>query len=394
MAPGGVIRYKRASRGTCRGSWNDSRASPWANETGKTQMEMLQQDCPECGRLLELPAGSAGRLAKCPACEATFRVPQTDRAASSSPWSDPLPATGDRTSIQKPAADEFFPDRGEPARSAPKDFNPYQASPSASSSSRVGPYEIVDRSIDQILSPTWAIFAERWPPVILSMLILVGAALLLFVAFFVAALLIAALAGAGGGAETAALTTGLMMLFLIFGGSLGLGYLHVGMARVMLAVARGTPAPLAEMLAPLPIFLRFLGSLLLLMLFTLPIWLFLIVGVGAAQGFGDDAGALAGLMGSLLGSLAGAIFQFFLWPWFPVVCDGRSTALGSIRDSFVIAMSNKLTSFVLVVCSFGLSLVGTLLCYVGQVVTYPLSFLLFVVAYLLITNQRLSVPTR
>lgn len=37
-------------------------------------MSTVRQPCPQCQRTLELPLTAIGRMAKCPACDATFRV--------------------------------------------------------------------------------------------------------------------------------------------------------------------------------------------------------------------------------------------------------------------------------------------------------------------------------
>ena len=53
-------------------------------------------------------------------------------------------------------------------------------------------------------------------------------------------------------------------------------------------------------------------------------------------------------------------------------------------------MHNKLTSLLLVVIAFVLSTAGTSACYVGLIITQPLTNLMFAVAYLLMTNQVIS----
>ena len=86
------------------------------------------------------------------------------------------------------------------------------------------------------------------------------------------------------------------------------------------------------------------------------------------------------------------VAYWLLWSWLFIVSDGRGTAFGSMQAAVALTMHNKTPSLLLVVISIVLAIVGTTLCYVGHLITTPLTMLLFAVAYLLMTNQQVSDP--
>ena len=177
-------------------------------------MSLHRQPCPSCGRELELPADAIGRMAKCPACEATFRIAETGgNQPAASP--DPVPPTPSESSVpsepptpgQPPesvrgdksagsdnsassdnSAGSENPFQSPIARSSEttgsasgRPVNPYQAtSYSAEPVLQLGETEIVQRPIEDIVSPTLAIFGARWAPLILAALILLVATGVIF----------------------------------------------------------------------------------------------------------------------------------------------------------------------------------------------------------------------
>lgn len=340
----------------------------------------LRQSCPQCERLLELPDESTGRLAQCPACGVTFSISGSVAGSAGDPQvgEDRFPASPFSAGLDDPivaSEDEAF-------RAA---LNPYASPHTQSSRLPTRELELVACSFGEIFSRTIAIFSAQWVPALLSML--------MFVSLAAVVCLVAA------GAWIAATVTGIDAVGLAVGGVfiapllvLVLAYLNVGIARVMLALARGQHNPLAEMFPPLVIVVRFLVGGLVLCVATLPI---LAVSVVADRAIHAALDPLAGFVaGVLLGSTLSAVLQYFLWAWIPLVSDGQVTSLGSIREALAIAMRNKLTTLLLVLCSFLLSFAGTLTCFVGHLVAYPLTMLLATVGYLMISNQHVTTPPR
>ena len=81
-----------------------------------------------------------------------------------------------------------------------------------------------------------------------------------------------------------------------------------------------------------------------------------------------------------------------LWAALLVCADDKGTAFGSIRASQAIATRNRLTSFFIVLIALVLLLLGTLMGIIGNVVTAPLTMLMFAVSYLLMTGQDVADP--
>ena len=86
------------------------------------------------------------------------------------------------------------------------------------------------------------------------------------------------------------------------------------------------------------------------------------------------------------------VLQFAVWPAVYLISDDKATAYGSLTASWQIVMNNKATSVMLILVSMVLSMIGSTICYVGQIVTTPATMLLFAIAYLMMTNQPVAVP--
>ena len=366
-------------------------------------MSNLRQACPSCGRPLELPAEATGKRAKCPACEATFVVGQSaptvsnpytaasGTAASTPPPARPHPASPSPASASPASASPASASPAAPNAASPP-VNPYQPTQSAMATSTLAGYTIVDRSIEEIVSPTLAIFQARWQPVILSALIVLAVSIAGLAVPFGVLFALAGMANGGGGVAAGMSILGMLLLFPVL--LLLSAYIMVGWSRVMLAVVRDEPSPLSQMMPPLRLVGRFLiGGLIILAGFVaLMVFVGLFGWAAQAMGGGEVAFLVVNLLGTVLGTAGGFAIQFLMWPWIYVVCDDRVGSIDSLRVGFAIAMQNKVTTLLLVLCSIVLSIIGTLLCYVGQLVTIPATMLLFAVGYLLISNQPINDP--
>ncbi len=337
-------------------------------------MSTLRTACPSCSRTLELPLTAVGRMAKCPACDATFQVQDPNPPALK-------PAIPREPQLENPYAE---PDHAR-YQSAPPP-NPYQSSYAAPPVAIVDDLEIVERAIEDIFSPTLSIFGARWMPMIVAPLIVIAAAAAIV---GIPAILLAIIADAVGEGVAA-----IGFLILVPVGMIVGSYAWVGLTRVSLAVARDEPSPLSELLPPMRIVWNMIVAMLALTLMIGGAFIAIAALLsGAAWLVGGQDAALPALgFVVVVFVLASVLPQWFLWPMPFIICDGKSTAIGSIRAGLVIAMHNKLTSFLLILISVVLSFVGSALCQVGQLVTTPLTLLMFAVAYLLITNQSISNP--
>ncbi len=329
-------------------------------------MSQLRQFCPQCGRTLELPTSAIGRLAKCPACDTTFTVTDTGSAAPSPPSKSVEHTPNEYTSA--PPSSPYAP--------------PYAPIPVRS----VESIEIVERAIEDVVSPAWNIFMQRWSPLVLSLVIVIVLSLFVFGLPFV----VLAVFVVDGGELLIGLGVVVTIPLLILAST----YAWIGMTRVGLAVARDEAEPLAQMYVPMRLVWRMLGASLLLWIVSM-VALSIVGGGITGLAFlvgGEDFAPLGMLAGIGILTIAGFIIQVLLWPLPFIIGDDKSTAMGAIRIAWAIAMQNKLPSFLLILIKMVLSLVGSSLCYVGLLATQPLTLILFTVAYLLMTRQKVADP--
>ena len=302
-------------------------------------MSTLLQTCPECSSSLELPAGALGRLAKCPACEATFRI-------------------------------------GGPDDSEPED-------PETTNAASTHSLQLNEIAIEDVLATTWSIFRASWKTSILSCLVTLLAALVLV---GIPTWVILSLVSSG---QT--LLAAICMIFIVPYAVLLGAYGLLGLCRVHLTIARGQADPLHNWKPPNELMFRFLPSYLLVVLIMA-----IVLGIGfgvvviATSSGQPQLTKLIGAVVAFAVMVTVTVIQWYLWPWMMAASDGKCTAFGSLKIASSITQRNKLTSFFVVLIAVVLSLVGSLACYVGHVVTLPLTLLLFAVGYLMATNQSIA----
>tara|TARA_R110002073_G_scaffold6599_1_gene38782 strand:+ start:2812 stop:3645 length:834 start_codon:yes stop_codon:yes gene_type:complete len=258
---------------------------------------------------------------------------------------------------------------------------------------QLGETEIVQRPIEDIVSPTLAIFGARWAPLILAALILLVATGVIFGVPFLLMSIIGSMIDNGAIPNGGPILAIAALLFFPFIAFLSC-YTTVGFARVSLAVARNQPSPLSQLLPPLVIVFRFAVGLVALLFALALVSLVVLVVIGLVGSIEGGEVIAAGL--AILAMIVATVFvfaaQWLLWPWIFVVSDGKTSALGSLRVGYHITMSNKVTSLLAVIIATVLSMAGSAACYVGQFVTTPLTMLMFAVGYLLLTNQAIDNP--
>lgn len=367
-------------------------------------MSTLQIPCPACGRQLQLPSGSVGRLAQCPACNATFRAeeppesqpstsetpPETEatEAAASEPTetSQPADPAEPTASVESSPENESNPFASplDSGMAAPIPVNPYQPTYQSEPAAILNDIEIVPRSIEDVFSPTLTIFGARLGHLVLAFILAVIAGIVGFGGWMVAVIAIEEAIGDMPSALFFLLTCPLVAFF----GS----YLTVGLSRNAMAVARNQPSPIQEMFPPLPIVLRFMIGGVIMSLVVGAVIGVLVAFFGIVLRIGGNPGIAASVLviGIFGGSALSLVGYWLLWAWVFIVSDGKATALGAIQTAWTLTMHNKLTSVLLVVIAVVLSTAGTSACYIGLIITQPLTNLMFAVGYLLMTNQVIS----
>lgn len=269
---------------------------------------------------------------------------------------------------------------------APAAINPYEPVYRSEPVAILNDIEIVPRTIEEVFSPTLSIFGARLGHLILAFIVVVVAG---FVGFFawVAVMIVADEIGGD-------LATGLGFLMLLPVLAFFASYLSVGIARNAIAVAQNKPSPIQELLPPLNVVIRFMvgGVVMTVVIGAASALVFGVFGV-LANLANDQGVAATFVVISIFGvSLASMAAYWLLWAWVFIVSDGKATAIGAIRGAYALTMHNKLTSVLLVVIAVVLSTAGTSACYIGLLITQPLTNLMFAVAYLLMTNQVIHDP--
>jgi hypothetical protein len=160
-------------------------------------------------------------------------------------------------------------------------------------------------------------------------------------------------------------TSGILLIVAIGLIPLSVGgqfFLQLGQARLLLNIARGDHAQISDLFSGGRYFWRMVGASLLF---------------GIMVGIGMVACLIPGIILGLM---------FFTYTYALIDEDPRGMeCLTRARDA---SKGNLLTLFVLCVASVGINLLGVLMLCVGLLATFPLTGLMFAVAYCKMTGQR------
>jgi hypothetical protein len=157
-----------------------------------------------------------------------------------------------------------------------------------------------------------------------------------------------------------------------------------------------------------------LGSLLKIFAYNLILWLILLlipailIGVGymlgltsaiagvAAAYMGGDIEAMSGVMAlggtGVILVVAGLILLFILnlfgWAGPYAILSGRAGIFGAIGQSFSLTGRNFGKVFVALLSYIGLAILGAILCGVGLLVVFPMSYVFWPLLYLALTGEE------
>lgn len=357
-------------------------------------MDTIRQPCPQCSSTLELPSSAMGRMARCPACQHTFRV-HTDQAPSASQESpsagQPNPSAGENYNYSsevgqptKPVdyASNPYTQTGSPQPTSPD--NPYAFSPGMGSyeALQVGKAPIVVRtaSIDRIVSAATSIFSARWQPLVLSGLV-----------YYIGVIVVGMInIGVNMAIQAADLEFGPIILFAFTTFiSLFNWYISLGLINVALMAARGQETGPAKVFIGPSLFARLMVPIIVLSIIGASPGLLLLVNEAAADEF---AGAMLTLVGSAFVGIATALVLWTIWPMFFLIIDERNESGSTLSLGFKIGTSNLLNGFLMILIAAVLGIAATFTCTIGTIVTQPLMMLIGCVAYLMMTSQPVSDP--
>ena len=339
--------------------------------------------CTKCAKLLRTGDGTAGKQAKCPACQTILTVPASQSPQGPEPPQEPSPfgQPVDQTSQHQ----NQHPFGDAPAMPAASEYAPppYYAA--------VGGGEIRPTQIDfgETFSQTWAAFTDQ-----LGMCILVGfLCLIMNMVAGQAAQFIGVFIGLGAGNELA----GLLFSFpLKLAAQLFALWIGIGQAMFFLKVARGQEAPISDIFAGGPYFLRILGAsvmlglgcFLILAVCCLPGGV--IAGIGAATNSEELAMVGAGIAG--IGALVGFVGYIFVllmfFQFYYLIIDRNMGIMEAFGVSREIMVDNKATAFgILLVTVILGSLFALFTCLIGLLAVIPYMGILYAILYLSASGQ-------
>ena len=138
-------------------------------------------------------------------------------------------------------------------------------------------------------------------------------------------------------------------------------YLGIGQTRISLKIVRGQPTSFGELFQGGDKFLAALGY-------------FLLIFVPVSIAF-------------LLLIIPGVFLVMYFWPSYTLIVDEKTSVLDSFGIAAKIGERNLLSSFVLMITSFGILVLGGMLCYVGLFFAISFVSVLWATAYLMMTGE-------
>ena len=323
----------------------------------------IQFSCGDCGAVLRTGDDTVGKQAKCPQCGRVMTVP----AASQ-------PAT--------PIATAPPPVPPPPSREAASTaYNPYQAPTALNTSEAIelpgGEIAATRIGVFNVIGTAWRVHWSNLGTGILLAIVLILCIMPISVPLqFVTERIQQQNAGPG---MIAAFAVGELALML------WTWFLMIGVVRVGLSMARGGKARLGDVFSGGPYYLRVLGLALLSTVATV-----LILGVVVAvalmlvQLVSPVAGVILGLVAYVMVLLTFLGFA----PALPLIVDKNMGVFESLRTAWTVSRGNTLKMLVLMFLGSFIGVSGAILCGIGVLLTAPfLYFHLMPVTYLRMTGQ-------
>jgi len=301
----------------------------------------IQFECTECGNTLEVPDGSEGQQAKCPACSAVVNVPH-----SKTPDPEGSPET-------------------------PDPMNPYASTSTldpqgTSSLDPVGELTVQQVDVGWTLKATWELFKVHFGILIGLFMIMVAAGIVTSVGLLIFRFAVMAITGEVNQPGEITPTMVGVSIFENLVNQLVSIWFTIGAIRVMLQISRNQPPNLGLLLQSAPFFIR---TCLATLLFGI-----LVVG------------------GMILFIVPGIYIILTYWNYTYFIVDRNCGVIEAFRLAKVHASGNRLSIFVIGLIISGLGFLGVLACCLGWIATTPYCLLLLVITYLSMTGQPFVQP--
>ena len=301
----------------------------------------IQFECTECGNTLEVPDGSEGQQAKCPACSAVVNVPhsQTHDPEGSPETHDPMNPYASTSTLDPQGTSSLDP---------------------------VGELTVQQVDVGWTLKATWELFKVHFGILIGLFMIMVAAGIVTSVGLLIFRFAVMAITGEVNQPGEITPTMVGVSIFENLVNQLVSIWFTIGAIRVMLQISRNQPPNLGLLLQSAPFFIR---TCLATLLFGI-----LVVG------------------GMILFIVPGIYIILTYWNYTYFIVDRNCGVIEAFRLAKVHASGNRLSIFVIGLIISGLGLLGVLACCLGWIATTPYCLLLLVITYLSMTGQPFVQP--
>ena len=350
--------------------------------------------CTKCAKLLRTGDDTAGKQAKCPACQTIVTVPAPHSPQGPEPPQEPSPFGQAPEQTPPPPLQSPFGDAAAMPAPPTDSDNPYQAPPeyatqpyyAAAPSGEIRPTQI---DFNTTLSQTWAAFTDQ-----LGMCVLV--AFLCWIMGFAAgqaAQFTGMIIGAAAGDEMIAM---LFSLPLNLAAQLFGLWIGIGQAMFFLKVARGQEAPISDIFAGGPYLLRILGATVMLMLGCFLILAVCCLPGGVVAGIGavtnseelTVVGAVIAGFGAIVGFVGYIFVLLMFFQFYYLIIDRNMGIMEAFGVSREIMVDNKATAFgILLVTVILGSLFALFTCLIGLLAVIPYMGILYAILYLSASGQ-------
>ncbi|MBX3414890.1 MAG: hypothetical protein KF708_19555 [Pirellulales bacterium] len=317
--------------------------------------------CTNCEKLLRVPDETAGRQAKCPACDTVLAIPHASTSGPS--LAPPQPASGEANPYQAPSLTNTQADRRTSAA------GPFPTAP------KIDPLAVIGRA--------WEIFKLKMSFVIL--VVVIGFGLQYLVSFAIAfgnIMLRAAMPGMGVYLASEIVYNLVVNVFN--------SWLWFGVILALLRMTRGEPTSVGDIFrggrfllrAIIATILLWLVSLLIVAPFVAPGGILMMV-----RGTNDTVATLVLGGGFLLAMIPLLYVSISILQYPFLIVDRDLDAIAAITLSWKLTAGNRWRLLALYFIAGLLAMGGVVVCCVPALITIPLAVLTSVVAYLTLTGQ-------
>ncbi len=347
--------------------------------------------CTQCAKLLRTGDNTAGKQAKCPACQTIVTVPSGEQA----PPRQAAPLQPQTGAGENPFASGYAgqgyagqgpqPDSGNPYQ-APGEYAMQMDYHAVGASGEIRPSEI---DFSETFSRTWAAFTDQ-----LGMCVLV--AFLCWLMGMVAGFA-AQFAGMFVGLAAGDAAVGEAVSFVLrIPANLFSMWLGIGQAIFFLKVSRGQEAPISDIFSGGPYFLRVLGASIMilvgwmvaLLLCCLPGGIIALVGASTNADELLMIGAAVAGIGAFVVTIGYVVVLLMLFQFYYLIIDRNMGIMEAFATSREIMAGNKATAFGILLVTIILGMLFVLFtCGIGAFAYMPYVGILYAILYLTATGQ-------